>query len=158
MSDCLFCRIVRGEIPAKVVYENDHVLAFHDIQPQAPVHTLVIPKIHVESLARLGAQQRELAAELVLGVQQVARLTGVESSGYRTVANTGAHGGQSVFHLHLHVLGGRPLSWPPGLAELGEACGYPPAGHFAGLRWSSLGCSTLGKDRRTRWQLRRRRQ
>jgi histidine triad (HIT) family protein len=114
MSDCLFCRIVRGEIPAKIVYENEHVLAFHDIQPQAPVHVLVIPKVHVESLAQLTGEHRELAAELLFAVQQVARITGIEGSGYRTVANTGAHGGQSVFHLHLHVLGGRPLGWPPG--------------------------------------------
>lgn len=114
MSDCLFCRIVRREIPAKIAYENDHVLAFHDISPQAPVHVLVIPKVHVESIAKLEDAHRGLAAELLLAAQQVARDNGVEATGYRTVANTGAHGGQSVFHLHFHVLGGRPLGWPPG--------------------------------------------
>jgi histidine triad (HIT) family protein len=114
MSDCLFCRMVRGEIPVKVFHENEHVLAFHDIHPQAPTHLLVIPKVHVESLAQLAEGHRALMAELLLAVQQVARAAGIEEAGYRTVANTGVHGGQSVFHLHFHVLGGRPLSWPPG--------------------------------------------
>jgi histidine triad (HIT) family protein len=114
MSDCLFCRIIRKEIPAKILFETEHVLAFHDIQPQAPVHVLVIPKIHVESLAQLEESHRALAGELLLAIQRVARETGIEATGYRTVANTGAHGGQSVFHLHFHVLGGRPLRWPPG--------------------------------------------
>jgi len=114
MSNCLFCRIARGEIPAKIAFETDQVVAFHDVNPQAPVHVLVIPKTHVESLAALQDEQRGLAAELLLAVQRVARETGVEATGYRTVANTGAHGGQSVFHLHFHVLGGRPLGWPPG--------------------------------------------
>jgi histidine triad (HIT) family protein len=98
----------------KVFHENEHVLAFHDIHPQAPTHLLVIPKVHVESLAQLAEGHRALMAELLLAVQQVARAAGIEEAGYRTVANTGVHGGQSVFHLHFHVLGGRPLSWPPG--------------------------------------------
>lgn len=114
MSDCLFCRIIHREIPAKIAYEDDQVLAFHDVHPQAPTHVLVIPKKHVESLDALTEADAGLAAALLAGVQRVARDTGIASTGYRTVANTGAHGGQSVFHLHLHVLGGRPLSWPPG--------------------------------------------
>lgn len=114
MSDCLFCRIVRREIPAKVLYENEHVLAFHDINPQAPAHVLVIPKIHVESVAHLGENHRELAAELLFSTQQVARMLDVETAGYRIVTNIGEDGGQTVFHLHFHVLGGRSLSWPPG--------------------------------------------
>lgn len=114
MSDCLFCRIARKEIPAKIAFEDEQVVAFHDVNPQAPVHILVIPREHVASVAALGAHQGELAAALLLAVQRVAREAGVAETGYRTVANTGAHGGQSVHHLHFHVLGGRPLGWPPG--------------------------------------------
>lgn len=112
MSGCLFCRIIRKEIPAKIALETERVLAFHDIQPQAPTHILVIPKEHVESLAQLGSG--ELGGELLMAAQRAAREAGVEAGGYRVVANTGVHGGQSVFHLHLHVLGGRPMGWPPG--------------------------------------------
>lgn len=111
--DCLFCKIVAGEIPSKTVYEDENVLAFEDVSPQAPVHVLLIPKEHVVSVGALEEGQRELAASLMLAVPKVAKQLGI-SEAFRTVANTGAAAGQSVFHLHLHLLAGRPLSWPPG--------------------------------------------
>jgi histidine triad (HIT) family protein len=112
MSNCLFCRIVAGEIPAQIVAENDQALAFRDIAPQAPVHVLVIPKQHYASLAETpdGAA---MAAVTELA-KQVAVQLGVAESGYRCVVNTGADGGQTVHHLHLHLLAGRAMSWPPG--------------------------------------------
>jgi histidine triad (HIT) family protein len=113
MADpCLFCRIVRGEIPATLVAQNDMAIAFRDLSPQAPTHVLVVPRRHVASLveAHDGA---ELGAVLLLA-GEVARLEGVAEEGYRTVLNTGRNGGQSVSHLHAHVLGGRALGWPPG--------------------------------------------
>ncbi len=113
MSDtCLFCRIVRREIPAEIVYETHEVLAFRDIGAKAPTHVLVIPKVHVPSLDAMNDGQ--LAGALLLAAGQVARDLGVAESGYRTVINTNADGGQTVHHVHLHVLGGRSLSWPPG--------------------------------------------
>lgn len=110
--DCLFCKIVAGEIPAERVYEDEGVLAFRDLHPQAPTHVLVIPKEHVESVGALTDAQRELAASVLLGVGKVAKALGIEQ--FRAVANTGSEAGQSVFHLHVHLLAGRPLSWPPG--------------------------------------------
>jgi histidine triad (HIT) family protein len=113
MSDtCLFCRIVRREIPAEIVFETTDVLAFRDIGPKAPTHVLVIPKVHVPSLDAMD--DGLLAGTLLLAAGQVARELGVAVSGYRTVINTNDDGGQTVHHLHLHVLGGRSLSWPPG--------------------------------------------
>lgn len=109
---CVFCRIVRKEIPAKLLFENDHVFAFHDINPQAPVHVLVIPKVHLDSLQDLASA--ELGAELLQGVREVVRRLDLGQAGFRTVINTGRDGGQSVDHLHLHVLAGRQLGWPPG--------------------------------------------
>ncbi|MCX5721451.1 MAG: histidine triad nucleotide-binding protein [Nitrospirae bacterium] len=114
MSDCLFCKIVARTIPAPLVYEDDLVVAFDDINPQAPIHTLVIPRKHVVSLAELQDSDAELLGRLLLVGSKVAKLKGIAESGYRVVVNTGSHGGQSVFHLHLHVLGGRHLAWPPG--------------------------------------------
>ncbi len=109
---CLFCRIVAGEIPADVIAQNAHALAFRDISPQAPTHVLVIPKRHEPNAAALAAiSPEEMAAAWAL-VAEVARAEGLE--GYRTVANTGAAAQQTVFHMHLHVLGGRELTWPPG--------------------------------------------
>ena len=104
MEGCIFCKIVAGEIPAETVYEDEWVLAFKDLQPQAPTHVLMIPKVHVESVGALTAEQSELAANLLLGVGKVAKALGVEQ--FRTVANTGAEAGQSVFHLHLHLCRG----------------------------------------------------
>ena len=113
MADqCLFCRIVRGEIPAKIVHETEHTLAFADINPQAPLHVLVIPREHVASLAE--AKDPTLVGRLALAAAEIARREGVEASGYRTVINTNGDAGQTVFHIHLHLLAGRRLGWPPG--------------------------------------------
>ena len=113
MADqCLFCRIVRGEIPAKMVLETAECIAFRDINPQAPVHVVVIPKEHVASLD--AATDAALVGRLGLVAAAVARSEGIAESGYRTVINTNADGGQTVFHLHLHLLGGRHMGWPPG--------------------------------------------
>lgn len=114
MSDCLFCSVVAKTIPAKVVHEDDHTLAFDDIHPQAPVHTLVIPKRHVASIQDLGEADQALLAQLLLTCTKVANDKGLADSGFRLVANTGRQGGQTVFHLHFHVLGGRHMAWPPG--------------------------------------------
>jgi histidine triad (HIT) family protein len=111
-DDCLFCRIVRKEIPAKLVAEDEHCVAFRDIKPQAPVHVLVIPRAHVPSLNQ--ATDAEMIGRLSLMAADIARREGVAESGYRTVINTNAGAGQTVFHVHLHLLGGRSLHWPPG--------------------------------------------
>ncbi len=112
MTDsCLFCRIVRGEIPAKIVREDEHTVAFRDIDPKAPTHILVIPKEHVASLDE--ATDPALVGRLSLAAAEIARSEGL-TDGYRTVVNTGSGAGQTVFHLHLHLLGGRKLTWPPG--------------------------------------------
>jgi histidine triad (HIT) family protein len=111
-ESCLFCRIVRGEIPAKLVAETAECVAFRDINPQAPTHVLVIPREHVPSLAE--ATDPALVGRLALLAAEIARQEGIAEGGYRTVINTGADAGQTVLHIHLHLLGGRPLSWPPG--------------------------------------------
>ena len=111
-DDCLFCRIVRKEIPAKLVAEDEHCVAFRDINPQAPVHVLVIPREHVPSLNQ--ATDAAMIGRLSLMAADIARSEGVAESGYRTVINTNAGAGQTVFHVHLHLLGGRPMHWPPG--------------------------------------------
>jgi histidine triad (HIT) family protein len=113
-TDCLFCKIVAREISADVVAETDDALAFRDIAPQAPVHVLVVPKRHVESLGAAADDDVELLGELLLLARDVARREGVDASGFRAVTNTGDEGGQDVRHLHVHVLGGRKLEWPPG--------------------------------------------
>jgi histidine triad (HIT) family protein len=113
MSDCLFCRIVRGEIKAGIVYEDDAVLAFKDINPQAPVHYLVIPKKHITGVAGLAEADLALAGRCLAVCRDLARKEKIED-GYRVVSNSGADAGQSVFHLHFHLLGGRPMAWPPG--------------------------------------------
>lgn len=113
MADpCLFCRIVRGEVPAKIVAETDECVAFRDINPQAPVHVLVIPREHVASLNE--ARDPALVGRLALVAADIAKREGIEESGYRTVINTNASAGQTVFHIHLHLLGGRRMEWPPG--------------------------------------------
>jgi histidine triad (HIT) family protein len=111
---CIFCKIVAKQIPCKSVYEDDHVLAFHDLHPQSPVHVLVIPKQHLTSLAHSNDEHTELLGRCVRTVAKVAADLGVADKGYRTVINTGNDGGQSVYHLHLHLLAGRPHGWPPG--------------------------------------------
>ena len=108
----IFAKILDGSIPADVVYEDEHVLAFRDINPQAPTHVLVIPRKPIVNVADAGADDAELLGRLLLAAKEVARLEGLED--FRVVTNNGAGAGQSVFHLHLHVIGGRPLSWPPG--------------------------------------------
>lgn len=112
-SNCLFCRITAGEIPANKVYEDDHVFAFDDISPQAPTHVLIIPKKHFTGLKEAAAADAEVIGRCHLVAAQIARERGIES-GYRTVLNVGPGAGQSVFHLHVHLLGGRKLTWPPG--------------------------------------------
>ena len=114
MADCLFCGIASGEIPATLVRESGRTIAFRDINPQAPVHVLVIPREHHADLAALTAAGDGLLSEVAEQAAQVARDEGVADTGYRVVFNTGAEGGQTVQHAHAHVLGGRPMSWPPG--------------------------------------------
>lgn len=113
-TDCLFCRIVEGEVPSERVAEGDDWLAFRDINPQAPVHVLVIPKRHVESVAAFRDDEAEAAGRLLLAAAETARTLGVEEDGYRLVTNRGEKAGQSVFHIHIHLLAGRPMRWPPG--------------------------------------------
>lgn len=112
--DTIFGKIIRGEIPVKVEYENDRVLAFHDISPQAPVHILIIPKKPLKDVAACQVGDQELLGELLLVAAEVARKLNLEQGGYRLVINTGIGAGQTVFHLHVHLLGGREFSWPPG--------------------------------------------
>lgn len=114
MADCLFCRIIRKEIPASVVYEDDRLLVFNDINPQAPLHALVVPKRHIASLNDLSSSDDGIVGEMVRCAAAVARDKGYADRGYRAVFNTNAEAGQTVFHIHLHVLAGRGLSWPPG--------------------------------------------
>jgi histidine triad (HIT) family protein len=111
-DDCLFCRIVRKELPVALVAEDEHSIAFRDINPQAPVHVLVIPRAHVTSLDT--ANDAEMIGRLSLMAAQIARAEGVSEKGYRTVMNTNSAAGQTVFHVHLHLLGGRSMHWPPG--------------------------------------------
>ena len=113
-SSCLFCRIIAGEIPATKVYEDDRVIGFNDINPQAPMHVLIIPKRHIPTLNQLSEQDDELVGAMMRRAAAVAAARGFGERGYRTVFNTNAESGQSVFHIHLHVLGGRGLAWPPG--------------------------------------------
>jgi histidine triad (HIT) family protein len=111
-ENCLFCRIIRKEIPATIVLENEHVVAFRDIDPKAPTHVLVVPKTHVATLDE--ATDAGMLGELLLAAAAIARTEGIVEGGYRTVVNCGADAGQTVFHVHLHLLGGRKLAWPPG--------------------------------------------
>lgn len=111
--DCLFCKIANGEIPAEFVLETESVVAFRDISPQAPSHVVVIPRAHFDNAAELANRNKDLAAEVMQAATDVATLEGL-AEGFRIVTNTGSAGGQSVFHVHFHVLGGRNLTWPPG--------------------------------------------
>jgi len=113
MNDCLFCRILKGELPSRKVYEDEHVYAFEDVRPQAPTHVLVIPKKHIRGLKEATPADSELIGRCHLVAATIARQRNIED-GYRTVLNVGPGSGQSVFHLHLHLLGGRILHWPPG--------------------------------------------
>ncbi|HKC62740.1 MAG TPA: histidine triad nucleotide-binding protein [Pyrinomonadaceae bacterium] len=112
--NCLFCRILEGEIPAEVIYRDDRSIAFRDINAQAPVHVLVVPIEHIESLDDASQKDEAMLGHLLRVAARIANEAGLTESGYRAVINTGAGAGQSIFHLHVHVLGGRPLNWPPG--------------------------------------------
>lgn len=114
MSDCLFCKIASGKIPAKLVHQDDEVVAFEDINPQAPMHVLVIPRAHVPTMNDLGPEHDALVGKLLRVAGALARERGFAASGWRAVLNANADAGQTVFHLHLHALGGRKLGWPPG--------------------------------------------
>lgn len=114
MSDCLFCKIVSGDIPGDKVFENERILAFRDIAPQAPVHILIIPKRHITTLNDLRPVDRELAGALITTAADLAKDEGIAEAGYRTVFNCNRDGGQAVYHVHLHLLGGRAMAWPPG--------------------------------------------
>ncbi len=114
MTDCLFCKMANGEIEPDLVYEDDEVIAFRDINPQAPTHVLVVPREHIPTLNDLQPRHAELVGRMFLAAKEVARKEGIQESGYRTVINCNRDAGQAVFHIHLHVLGGRPMAWPPG--------------------------------------------
>ena len=114
MTDCLFCKMVKGEIKPKLALETPELIAFHDINPQAPVHLLVVPRKHIASINDLGADDAPLVGKMLLAAKEIARLQKIDQSGYRLVMNCNADGGQTVFHLHLHLLGGRKMHWPPG--------------------------------------------
>ncbi len=114
MESCIFCKIAQGEIPAEILYEDEQVVAFRDIHPQAPVHVLVIPRRHIATLNEAPAEEAELLGRLALAAAEVARRLRIDQSGYRVVMNCNRDGGQTVFHIHLHLLGGRAMTWPPG--------------------------------------------
>ncbi|AEF94720.1 histidine triad (HIT) protein [Desulfotomaculum nigrificans CO-1-SRB] len=114
MQDCLFCKIIAKEIPAQIVYEDDRVLAFKDINPVAPVHVLIIPKKHISTLLDLHNEDAELIGHIFLTCAKLAKEMGLADNGFRVVSNCKEEGGQTVFHLHFHLLGGRPMEWPPG--------------------------------------------
>ena len=114
MEKCVFCKIINGDIAAKKVYENEHIIAFNDIDPKAPVHILVIPKKHIRSINELNSSDINLAGEIILAAKKIAKDQGVDSKGFRVVFNTNDDGGQTVYHIHMHIMGGRQMQWPPG--------------------------------------------
>jgi histidine triad (HIT) family protein len=114
MNNCIFCKIVSDETGTDRIYEDEHCLAFRDINPQAPVHILVIPRVHLISINEIDSAPDGLMHDLLKAVRKIAAQLGLDQRGYRTVINTGPDGGQTVFHLHIHLLGGRPMHWPPG--------------------------------------------
>lgn len=113
-QDCVFCKIVNKEIPAEIIYEDDRVLAFPDIQPAAPIHILLIPKKHIANILEVTEEDQDLLRHLLATVPIIAKQVGMDEAGFRTVINTKDNGGQTVQHLHLHILGGRFMTWPPG--------------------------------------------
>lgn len=113
-KDCIFCKIANKQIPSKIVFENDKIVAFEDLKPQAPVHILIIPKTHIAKVADAADSDVELLGRLVVAAKDIAVKKGIGSSGYRVVINCNKDAGQEVFHLHLHLLGGRKFTWPPG--------------------------------------------
>ncbi|MFC1771088.1 histidine triad nucleotide-binding protein [Candidatus Margulisiibacteriota bacterium] len=113
-KDCLFCKIAQGQIPAEKVYEDEHVLAFNDINSQAPIHILVIPKSHIRNILEITQGDTQELSALIAAIKKITAEKEIQESGFRVVANTGPNAGQEVDHLHFHILGGRPMSWPPG--------------------------------------------
>ena len=113
-KDCLFCKILSGDIPADIIYESDTAIAFRDVNPQAPTHALVIPRKHIATINSLQVEDESVIGSLYLAAQEIARQEGIADDGYRAVMNCNPAAGQTVFHIHLHVLGGRTLTWPPG--------------------------------------------
>lgn len=111
--DCLFCKIINKEIPADIIYEDEHVIAFNDISPQAPTHALIIPRKHIATLNDIQAEDEALVGHMVKTAATIAKQLGFDENGYRTVFNCNPHGGQTVYHIHLHLLGGKPMGWPP---------------------------------------------
>jgi histidine triad (HIT) family protein len=114
MSDCLFCKIIEKKIPSKMVHEDDRAVAFRDINPQAPTHVVIVPREHIPSLNELTEAHAALVGHLHVVAQRLAHAEGIATDGYRVLFNTGRNAGQTVFHIHLHLLGGRPMGWPPG--------------------------------------------
>ncbi len=114
MKDCLFCKIINKEIPAEIIFENDNVIAFRDIDPKAPVHVLIIPRKHIETLMDIEPEDKDLIGEIYLAAKKIAKANGVHEKGFRLVQNCNSDGGQEVFHIHFHLLGGRKMTWPPG--------------------------------------------
>ncbi|GFN34709.1 histidine triad nucleotide-binding protein [Tepidimicrobium xylanilyticum] len=114
MSDCIFCKIINKEIPSQIVYEDDEIIAFKDVNPQSPVHILVIPKEHIESLNDINSNHSDLIGNIFITIKNIAEELGIDEEGYRVVNNCGEFGGQTVSHIHFHILGGRKFSWPPG--------------------------------------------
>lgn len=114
MSDCLFCKIIAGEIPSTAVYEDETTYAFRDISPQAPVHVLIVPRQHIARISDAASANEALLGHLLLVAAEVARQEGISDAGYRLVVNCGTHGQQAVEHLHVHIVGGRQMNWPPG--------------------------------------------
>lgn len=112
--DCLFCKFAKGEIKTKVIYEDENVLAFDDIKPQAPVHVLIIPKKHIDSMNTVGDLGNDVLVSMMRSAQEIAKAKNVSEKGYRIVINTNREAGQEIFHIHMHLLGGRKFSWPPG--------------------------------------------
>ncbi len=114
MENCIFCSIIEGKIPSQKVYENEHVFAFKDINPEAPIHVLIIPKLHISSLNELQEENIDVISHVYSAAKKIAKELGVSDSGYRVVSNCGKDAGQTVYHIHFHLLGGRSLNWPPG--------------------------------------------
>ena len=114
MDDCIFCKLINREIPAKILYEDNQIIAFEDINPQAPTHILLIPKEHFASLNDIPEEKKEILSHLLLRARNIAQELGIKENGYRIVLNTGKNSGQDVFHIHFHLLGGRRMTWPPG--------------------------------------------
>ena len=114
MSDCLFCRIISKKTPAKIIYDDEAITAFEDVNPQAPVHTLIVPKKHLSTTLDIAEEDNELIGRLIRVASRIAMEKGIAERGFRLVMNTNPEAGQSVYHIHLHLLGGRPMRWPPG--------------------------------------------